>query len=70
MPQWAENNLWPADPNMSPGMEGLRTAILLVLETGFCVGAIMAFLLNLILPDEIDQTGGDPTVHPIKVSVA
>jgi len=68
VPQWAENNLWPADPNMSPGMEGLRTAILLVLETGFCVGAIMAFLLNLILPDEIDQTAGDPTVHPIKVA--
>jgi xanthine/uracil permease len=50
-------------------MEGLRVATLLILETGFCVGAIMAFLLNLILPEEIDQASGDPSLHDIKVGL-
>ncbi|KAF8067194.1 uapA [Scenedesmus sp. PABB004] len=52
VPQWATNALWPANPAASSGAASVRLAILLVLETGFCLGAIVAFLLNLAIPNE------------------
>lgn len=51
VPAWAQNALWPCT-NCSPGLKGLRNAIIKVLDTGFCIGAILAILLNLILPQE------------------
>jgi hypothetical protein len=32
--QWADNNLWPEDPNASPAATGARLAVMLILETG------------------------------------
>lgn len=47
----------------------MRLSVLLILETGFCVGALIAFFLNLIMPQEavpgattgLDNSSG--TVH-------
>ena len=36
----------------SAALSSVRLAVLLILETGFCVGAVVAFILNLILPFE------------------
>ena len=51
VPAWATNALWPCT-NCSSGLKGLRDAIITVLSTGFCIGAILAIILNLILPQE------------------
>jgi hypothetical protein len=53
VPQWSKNALWP-DPGMgaSQSLQSVRTAVLLILDTGFCVGAIVAFVLNMIVPHE------------------
>jgi xanthine/uracil permease len=66
-PSWATNNLWPLDAKMKGatsygrGKKGLRDAIVLILPTGFCFGAVVAFLLNAIIP--IDRAEPDETVH-------
>ena len=66
-PQWATNNLWPLDAKMKEstsigrGKKGVRDAIILILSTGFCFGAVMAFTLNLLIP--VDQDEPDVTVH-------
>lgn len=49
----AENNLWPKPVDASPALLGARLAVMLILETGFCVGALVAFALNLIMPEEL-----------------
>lgn len=46
-----------ATDDMSEGTRGVRDAITLVLGTGFCLGAVVAFILNLILPQEADDAG-------------
>lgn len=53
VPQWSKNSLWP-DPGMgaNQGLLAARTSVLLILETGFCVGAIVAFTLNMLVPHE------------------
>eukprot|EP00775_Hariotina_reticulata_P010598 gene10598-10755_t len=56
VPQWAENNLWPEPEKASSAVLGIRLAVLLILETGFCIGALVAFLLNLIIPIEQPST--------------
>lgn len=50
-PGWATNNLWP-DENLSEGVKGIRDAVILILETGFTIGALTSILLNLLLPQE------------------
>lgn len=66
VPKWAENNLWPSPgPEGSPEVAAVRMAVLLVLETGFCVGAIVAFLLNMLMPQELDPV----SVHAGKAFV-
>jgi NCS2 family nucleobase:cation symporter-2 len=65
VPQWAENNLWPEPENASSVVLGIRLAVLLILETGFCIGALVAFLLNLIIPDE--QPGGAADLLPVDI---
>lgn len=57
VPQWATLNLWPITPSMSPGLRGLRDAIILVLSTSFTFGAVTAIILNLIIP----SNAGDAT---------
>jgi hypothetical protein len=43
------------------GKKGVRDAIILILSTGFCFGAVVAFILNAIIP--IDHDEPDETVH-------
>jgi hypothetical protein len=56
VPQWSKNALWP-DPGLgaNQSLQSVRTAVLLILDTGFCVGAIVAFVLNMIVPHEQSQ---------------
>eukprot|EP00877_Chromochloris_zofingiensis_P003759 jgi/Chrzof1/13384/Cz07g31020.t1 len=63
VPQWAYNALWPVTPGMNDGLKGLREAIILVLETGFCLGAVVAVILNLLLPEEKHEPGEDLSTH-------
>ena len=48
-------NNWVVKCTLDSGMVGVRKGILLLLGTPYCIGFILAFLLNLILPG-----GGDP----------
>ncbi len=57
VPQWATANLWPVTPDMSSGVRGIRDAIILVLSTSFCLGAVVSFILNLIMPVEATDKG-------------
>lgn len=57
VPQWANGYLWPVTDGMSAGMVGLRDAVILVLSTSFCLGAVVAFILNLIMPHEASDSG-------------
>ena len=60
---------------MSPGLKSFRDSIILVLESGYCIGSLLAMALHLILPEEEDPLvekrelvpGArlyDPSVHP------
>lgn len=60
VPQWASNALWDCS-GCSAGVEGLRDALITVLETGFCVGALTAILLNLLFPMETPMIVPAPT---------
>lgn len=40
VPEWATNALWPCD-GCSSGVQGLRDAVIMILSTGFCIGAIV-----------------------------
>jgi xanthine/uracil permease len=66
-PAWAQNNLWPIDGHMKDGSAmgeaklGVRNAILLILQTGFCFAFFVSFILNLVLPMDRDEP--DETVH-------
>jgi len=52
VPQWAAspNGLWPLDPNMSAGLRGLRSTVVIILSTGYAIGTLIAMFLHLILP--------------------
>jgi uric acid-xanthine permease len=55
VPQWSTNALWPAPgPDSPAALASVRIAVLLILETGFCIGAIVAFVLNMIFPIEAE----------------
>lgn len=38
------------------GLQGFLDAIILIMETGFAVTAFMCMFLNLVLPEEIEET--------------
>lgn len=61
VPAWALNALWPC-ADCGSGLKGLRDAIISILSTGFCIGAIVAMLLNLILPLESPMVRAPPAV--------
>jgi uric acid-xanthine permease len=44
-------NFWRCD-TCSPTMQGLRNGVAIFLSTGYCVGTIVAMLLNFILPND------------------
>lgn len=52
VPQWANsiNGLWPLDPDMSAGLRGLRSTVVIILSTGYAIGTLIAMFLHLILP--------------------
>jgi uric acid-xanthine permease len=52
VPQWANSTvgLWPLTPDMSAGLRGLRSTVIIVLSTGYAVGTLVAMFLHLILP--------------------
>jgi len=67
-PAWAENHLWPIDGHMRDGSNlgkaklGVRQAIILILQTGFCFGFVVAFTMNMLLPVDRED-GKEHTVH-------
>ncbi|WIA22362.1 hypothetical protein OEZ85_004671 [Tetradesmus obliquus] len=67
VPQWSKNALWPdPGPGASSSLMSVRTATLLILDTGFCVGAIVAFALNMVVPYEEnkpEEIVEEPSVH-------
>lgn len=48
------------------GKKGIRDAIILILSTGFCFGAVIAFILNALIPTDTDAP--EHTVHMHKYS--
>lgn len=38
------------------GKKGIRDAIVLILSTGFCFGAVVAFILNALIPLDTTDT--------------
>jgi uracil-xanthine permease len=55
VPNWATNSLWNVTPGMSSGVEGFRDACILVLSSGYSIGALMSIILHLLLPLEQEQ---------------
>jgi hypothetical protein len=65
---------------MSSGLRGLRDAIILVLSTSFTFGAVVALILNLIIPQDSStvtttDSGSDKSQEydpamPVKVGLA
>lgn len=55
-PGWATDNLWVATDTMSSGVRAVRDSVILVMETGYVFGWLVAMVLNLIIPHET----GDP----------
>jgi hypothetical protein len=47
------------------GLQGFFNAIELVMETGFAVTAFLALILNLILPEEIEDEAVDTTANTV-----
>lgn len=44
-------NFWRCE-DCSAGLKGLRNGIAIFLSTGYCVGTVVAILLNMILPQD------------------
>ena len=65
VPQWATLNLWPVTPGMSPGLRGLRDAIILVISTSFTLGAVVALILNLIIPADASTNPSTTKALPL-----
>lgn len=51
-------NFWRCD-DCSDTMKGIRDGVSIFLSTGYCVGTVIAMLLNGILPEEVPDDGGD-----------
>ncbi|PSC73164.1 Uric acid-xanthine permease [Micractinium conductrix] len=62
VPQWANNplGLWPYS-GTNETVRGIREAVITILDTGFCIGAITAIFLNLLLPAEEAMVVPQPT---------
>lgn len=67
VPEWASNNLWDCG-GCSSGVKGLHDGIILILDTGFCIGAVVAIILNLLLPVESPMVVPAPTSQDLPVN--
>jgi NCS2 family nucleobase:cation symporter-2 len=56
-------NFWRCD-DCSPTMQGVRNGVSIFLSTGYCVGTVIAILLNTILPEDAGVDMTDVTGHP------
>ncbi len=65
LPNFVDQNLWPATPDMSPTMKGLNDSVQIVLTKGFMLGTIISITLNLLLPYD-DDTEGDYKTKQVK----
>jgi len=54
-------NNWVKRCQMDLSKKAWRTAFTLMFNTPYCIGFVIAMLLNLILPDDFDPTGGSKT---------
>ncbi len=61
-PQWGNYWLWPETDDMTSGTRGVHDAITLILSTSFCLAAITAFILNLLMPHEAEDAGQSAAV--------
>lgn len=56
----------------SDTMKGVRNGVSIFLSTGYCIGTVMAMLLNAILPDDAGTDYGDDELddegNPIKMN--
>jgi uric acid-xanthine permease len=59
-------NFWRCE-DCSPTMQGVRNGVSIFLSTGYCVGTIIAILLNTILPEDAGVDMTDVTGHPTGV---
>jgi uric acid-xanthine permease len=66
VPEWASNDLWP--PYSNPDSVGavFRASVLAILESGFCLSAIVTVILNLILPTDEEMPPMDDLPLAIK----
>jgi hypothetical protein len=54
-------NFWQC-ADCSPTMKGVRNGVSIFLSTGYCIGTVLAVLLNLILPADSGVDMGDGRV--------
>jgi xanthine/uracil permease len=59
LPNFVDQNLWPATPDMSPTMKGLNDSVQIVLTKGFMLGTIISITMNLLLPYDDDSDAND-----------
>ena len=52
VPQWATPNLWPVQPGESSALYSIQTTVMIILTTGFTLGAIVGMILHLLMPGE------------------
>jgi uric acid-xanthine permease len=60
-------NFWRCD-DCNPTMQGVRNGVSILLSTGYCIGTIVAILLNAILPDDAGVNMTDVTGHNKKLA--
>jgi len=47
----------------SETMKGVRNGVIIFLSTGYCIGSVLAILLNAILPEDPDESTVEGEVH-------
>lgn len=57
VPQWARGALWKLDPMADSVTRGLYNTLMMIIGEGFVLGALVAIICNLIIPEE--NTAGD-----------
>jgi len=63
-------NSWVKSCQYDLSKKAWRTAFVLMFNTPYCIGFVIAMLLNLLLPDDFDPTGGSKTDDKSAVSTA
>jgi len=56
-------NFWQC-ADCSNSLKGFRNAVSIFLSTGYCVGTVIAMLLNFILPEDCDEEAEEKVIEP------